>query len=60
MSPFANSLEHGHVQGIRVADRAVQTQCLRPAYFEAGRCLGITACEQDHLMPERDQFVREP
>src|SRR6266446_8937087 len=31
MSPLANSLEHGHMQRIRVADRAVQTQCLRPA-----------------------------
>ena len=60
MSLLANSLEHGHMQRIRVADRAIQTQCLRPTYFESGRCLRITACEQDHLMPKRDQFVREP
>jgi len=31
MSPLANSLEHGHMQRIGVADRAIETQCLRPA-----------------------------
>src|SRR5215475_34051 len=37
MSPLANSLEHGDMQRIRVADRAVQTQCLRPTCLQVGR-----------------------
>ena len=52
MSPVANSLEHRHMQRIGVADRAVQTQCLRPTWFQVGRSSRIAACEQDHFMPE--------
>ena len=52
VSPLANSLEHGDVQCIWVADRAVQTQCLRPTWFQVGRSSRIAACEQDHFMPE--------
>src|SRR6266567_261587 len=60
VSPLANSLEHRHVQCVWVADRAVQTQCLRPTCFQVGRSLRIAACEQDHFMPECDQLVRQP
>jgi hypothetical protein len=59
-SPLAISLEHGHVQCIWVADRAVQTQGLRPTCFQVGRSLRIAAREQDDFMPKRDQFVRQP
>ena len=54
VSPLANLLEHGHVQRIRIADRAIQTQGLRPTYLELGRSLRIAAREQDDLMSERD------
>src|SRR6266545_1891559 len=60
VSPLANSLEHRHVQCVWVADRAVQTQCLRPTWFQVGRSSRIAACEQDHFMPEGDQFVCQP
>src|SRR5215471_8346022 len=60
MSPLANSLEHGDMQRIRVADRAVKTQCLRPTWLQVGRGLRIAACEQDNVMPERNQFVGQP
>src|SRR5215472_13618934 len=60
MSPLANSLKHGDMQRIRVADRAVQTQCLRPTCLQVGRSLRIAACEQDNVMPERNQFVGQP
>src|SRR6516165_3994190 len=36
MSPLANSLEHGDMQRIRVVDRAVKTQCLRPTCLQVG------------------------
>ena len=60
VSALANSLEHGHVQCIWIADRAVQTQRLRPTCFQLCRSLRIAACEQDHFMPECNQFVRQP
>src|SRR5262249_61232530 len=60
VSPLANLLEHGHVQRIRIADRAIQTQGLRPTCLEVGRSLRIAAREQDDVMSERDQFVRQP
>src|SRR5262245_19964850 len=60
MSPLANSLEHGDMQRIRVADRAVQTQCLRPTWLQVGRGLRIAAREQDNVMSERNQFVGQP
>ena len=37
MSPLANSLDHGHMQRIGVADRAVQTQCLRKTCLRLSR-----------------------
>src|SRR5215470_7801769 len=60
MSPLANSLEHGDMQRIRVADRAVKTQCLRPTCLEVGRGSRIAAREQDNVMSERNQFVGQP
>src|SRR5215467_13470941 len=60
MSPLANSLEHGDMQRIRVADRAVKTQCLRPTCLQVGRGLRIAAREQDNVMSERNQFVGQP
>src|SRR5262249_30875102 len=60
MSPLADSLEHGDMQRIRVADRAVKTQCLRPTCLQVGRCLRIAARKQDNVMPERNQFVGQP
>src|SRR6266704_5231147 len=60
VSPLANSLEHGDVQCIWVADRAVQTQCFRPTCLQVGRGLRIAAREQDNVMSERNQFVGQP
>src|SRR5262245_8581274 len=60
MSPLANSLEHGDMQRLRVADRAVQTQCLRPTCLQVGRGFRIAAREQDDIMSERNQFVGQP
>src|SRR5262245_8539834 len=60
MSSLANSLEHGDMQRIRVADRAVQTQCLRPTWLQVGRGLRIAAREQDNVMSERNQLVGQP
>src|SRR6266702_8282013 len=60
VSPLANSLEHGDVQCIWVADRAVQTQCLRPTCLQVGRGLRIAAREQDNVMSKRNQFVGQP
>ena len=57
---LANSLEHGYMQRIRVADRAIQTQCLRPTRLQFGRCLRIAACEQNDVMSKPDQFVGQP
>src|SRR5215831_10702420 len=54
VSPLADLLEHGDVQRIRIADRTVQTQCLRPKCLEVGRGVRIAAREQDHVMSERD------
>src|SRR5499433_3897313 len=47
-------------QRIRVADRAVKTQCLRPTCLQVGRGLRIAAREQDNVMSERNQFVGQP
>src|SRR5262249_41212582 len=60
MSPLANSLEHGDMQRIRVADRAVKTQCLRPTCLQVGRGLRIAAREQNNVMSECNQFVGQP
>ena len=60
VSPLANSLEHGDMQRIRVADRAIKTQCLRPTCLYVGRGLRIAAREQDNVMSERNQFVGQP
>src|SRR5262249_42310249 len=60
VSPLANALEHGHVQRIRVADRAVQTQCLRPTCLQLGGGLRIAAREQDDVMSERNELVGQP
>src|SRR5262245_62346964 len=60
VSPLANALEHGHVQRIRVADRAVQTQCLRPTCLQLGGGFRIAAREQDDVMSERDELVGQP
>src|SRR5262249_18303201 len=60
MSPLANSLKHGDMQRIRVADRAVKTQCLRPTCLQVGRGLRFAAREQDNVMSERNQFVGQP
>src|SRR5262245_66658754 len=60
MSPLPASLEHGDMQRIRVADRTVKTQCLRPTCLQVGRCLRIAARKQDNVMPERNQFVGQP
>src|SRR5262249_27272670 len=60
VNPLANLLEHGHVQRIRIADRAIQTQGLRPTCLEVRRSLRIAAREQYDLMSERDQFVGQP
>src|SRR5215468_7979728 len=60
VSPLANSLEHGDMQRIRVADRAVKTQCLRPTCLQVGRGLRIAAREQNNVMSERNQFVGQP
>src|SRR5262249_46251563 len=60
VSPLANSLEHGDMQRIRVADRAVKTQCLRPTCLQVGRGLRIAAREQNNVMSECNQFVGQP
>ena len=60
MSPLANLLKHGHVQRIGVADRAVETQCLRPACLQVGRSLRMSAREQYDVMSECNQFVGQP
>ena len=57
---WANPLEHGYMQRIRVADRAIQTQCLRPTRLQFGQCLQIAACEQNDVMSKPDQFVGQP
>src|SRR5215471_11468325 len=60
MRPLENSLQHGDMQRIRVADRAVKTQCLRPTCLQVGRGSRIAAREQDNVMSERNQFVGQP
>jgi len=60
VSPLANLLEHGHMQRIGIADRAIQTQGFRPTCLEVGRRFRIAAREQDDVMSERDQFVGQP
>src|SRR5215470_14459903 len=60
VSPLANSLEHGDMQRIRVADRGVKTQCLRPTCLQVGRGLRIAAREQNNVMSECNQFVGQP
>src|SRR5499433_4291206 len=47
-------------QRIRVADRAVKTQCLRPTCLQVGRGLRIAAREQNNVMSECNQFVGQP
>ena len=53
-------LQHGHVQRVRVADRTVEAQRSRPERFKLRRGARVAACEQRHVMTERDQFLDEP
>src|SRR5262249_1874472 len=48
------------MQRIRIADRAIQTQGLRPTCLEVGRRLRIATREQNNVMSERNQFVGQP
>src|SRR5215471_11672326 len=48
------------MQRIRIADRAIYTQGLRPTCLEVGRGLRIAAREQDDVMSKCDQFVAQP
>ena len=53
-------LQHQHVQRVRVTHRAVEPQGPRPYRFKPRRGHRISTGEQRHLMPECDQFLRQP
>ena len=55
-----HALQHGHVQRVGVAHRAVETQRLRPHRLELCRRPGIPAREQRDVMAERDQLLGQP
>ena len=55
-----NALEHGHVQRIWIEYRAIEPQGSRPARFQFGGGLRVAAREQDDVVFQSDQRLRQP
>jgi hypothetical protein len=55
-----HALEHHYVQGVRVAHRFIVAYRPRPRSVELRLGARVAACEQRHLVTERNQFVGEP
>jgi hypothetical protein len=57
---LSDGFEHRHVQRVRIAHLAVETQCTRPARHECSLGHGVAAGEQRHVVAEFDERFRQP